>query len=173
MARLDPLSMAELLNLQGKCQPLRAKPAHFVSHLPIPTSIEEPTPQFTTQVVIDLNVRRNQPQCSNFAFKVRASKNLRSSCRSRGERCLGANGNSSYIFSTVKYTVIIKYSKVWKWCRTFSANFFDSNVRHQACLRSICVEHSGQLPPGGKRTTKDIYGATRFCDSSGNGQNNP
>jgi len=26
--------MAELLNLQGKCQPLRAKPAHFVSHLP-------------------------------------------------------------------------------------------------------------------------------------------
>jgi len=25
--------MAELLNLQGKCQPLRAKPAHFVSHL--------------------------------------------------------------------------------------------------------------------------------------------
>jgi len=97
-------------------------------------------------MVIDLNVRRNQPRCSNFAFKVRASKNLRSSCRSRGERCLGANGNSSYIFSTVKYTVIIKYSKVWKWCRTFSANFFDSNVRHQACLRSICVEHSGQLP---------------------------
>jgi len=34
VARLDPLSMAELLNLQGKCQPLRAKPAHFVSHLP-------------------------------------------------------------------------------------------------------------------------------------------
>jgi DNA helicase-2/ATP-dependent DNA helicase PcrA len=27
--------MAELLNLQGTCQPLRAKPAHFVSHLPI------------------------------------------------------------------------------------------------------------------------------------------
>ncbi len=87
-------------------------------------------------MVIDLNVRRNQPRCSNFAFKVRSSKNLRSSCRSRGERCLGANGNSSYIFSTVKYTVIIKYSTVWKWCRTFSANFFDPNVRHQACLRS-------------------------------------
>jgi hypothetical protein len=26
--------MAELLNLQGKCPPLRAKTAHFVSHLP-------------------------------------------------------------------------------------------------------------------------------------------
>ena len=34
VARLDPLSMAELLTLQGTCQPLRAKPAHFVSHLP-------------------------------------------------------------------------------------------------------------------------------------------
>ncbi len=104
------------------------------------------TTSFRRLLVIDLNVRRNQPQCSNFAFKVRASKNLRGSCRSRGGGCQGTNGNSSYIFSTEKYTVIIKYSKVWKWCRTFSANFFDPNVRHQACLRSICVEPSGQLP---------------------------
>src|SRR5437763_17221941 len=68
------------------------------------------------------------------------------SCRSRGGRCQGTNGNSSYIFSTEKCTFIIKYSKVWKWCRTFSANFFDLNVRHLTCLRSFCVEHSGQLP---------------------------
>src|SRR5258708_32994821 len=97
-------------------------------------------------VVIDLKVRRNQPQSSNFALKVRSSQNLRGSCRSRGGRCRGTNGNSSYIFSAEKCAVIIKYSKVWKWCRTFSANFFDLKVRHQACLRSFCVEPSGQLP---------------------------
>src|SRR5436190_23415138 len=60
--------------------------------------------------------------------------------------CRGTNGNSSYIFSAEKCTFIIKYSKVWKWCRTFSANYFDLNVRHLTCLRSFCVEHSGQLP---------------------------
>ncbi len=105
--------------------------------------------QFTNTVnklVIDLKVRRNQPKRSNVAFKVRTSQNLRSSCRSRGGRCQGTNGNSSYIFSTEKYTIVIKYSQVWKWCRTFSAHFFDLNVRHQACLRSICVDPSGQLP---------------------------
>ena len=81
-------------------------------------------------LVNDLKVRRNQPQSSNFAFKVRASKNLRGLCRSRGGRCQGTNGNSSYIFSAEKCTFIIKYSKVWKWCRTFSANSFDLKVRH-------------------------------------------
>jgi hypothetical protein len=105
------------------------------------------TRSLTSQyLVIDLKVRQDRPQGSNFAFKVRSSKNLRGSCRSRGGRCRGTNGNSSYIFSAEKCAVIIKYSKVWKWCRTFSANFFDLNVRHQACLRSFCVEHSGQLP---------------------------
>ncbi len=28
----------------------------------------------------------------------------------------------------------------------------DLNVRHQTCLRSFCVEHSGQLPNAGKFT---------------------
>ena len=108
--------------------------------------------QFTSKsnLVIDLNIRRNQPQCSNFAFKVQTSKNLCGLCGSRGGRCQGANGNSSHIFSAAKYIFIIKYSKAWRWCRTFSAHFFDPNVRHQACLRSICVEHSGQLPQPGK-----------------------
>ena len=102
-------------------------------------------PQF---VVIDLNVRRNQPQCSNFALNIRTRQSHCGSCRSKGGRCQGTNGNSSYIFSAEKCTFIIKYSKAWKWCRTFSANFFDLNVRHQTCLRSFCVEHSGQLPDG-------------------------
>ena len=66
--------------------------------------------------------------------------------RSQRGRCRGTDGNSPYIFSAEKCTFIIKYSKVWKWCRTFSANFFDLNVRHLTCLRSFCVEHSGQLP---------------------------
>src|SRR5205085_222774 len=99
-----------------------------------------------SQMVIDLNVRRNQPQCSNFALNIRTRQNHCGSCRSRGGRCRGTNGNSSYIFSAEKCTFIIKYSKAWKWCRTFSANFFDLNVRHLTCLRSFCVEHSGQLP---------------------------
>src|SRR5437764_3606515 len=97
-------------------------------------------------VVIDLNVRRNQPQSSNFAVNIRTRQSHCGSCRYKGGRCRGTNGNSSYIFSAEKCTFIIKYSKVWKWCRTFSANFFDLNVRHLTCLRSFCVEHSGQLP---------------------------
>ncbi len=97
-------------------------------------------------LVIDLNVRRNQPQCSNFALNIRTRQSHCGSCRSKGGRCRGTNGNSSYIFSAEKCTFIIKYSKAWKWCRTFSANFFDLNVRHLTCLRSFCVEHSGQLP---------------------------
>src|SRR6266566_3863221 len=109
-------------------------------HAQIPSNIE---PNYQ----IDLNVRRNQPQCSNFALNIRTRQSHCGSCRSKGGRCRGTNGNSSYIFSAEKCTFIIKYSKAWKWCRTFSANFFDLNVRHQTCLRSFCVEHSGQLPP--------------------------
>ena len=97
-------------------------------------------------VVIDLNVRRNQPQCSNVALNIRTRQSHCGSCRSKDGMCQGTNGNSSYIFSAEKCTFIIKYSKVWKWCRTFSANFFDLNVRHLTCLRSFCVELSGQLP---------------------------
>src|SRR6266567_4676127 len=101
---------------------------------------------YKTVVVIDLNVRRNQPQCSNFALNVRTHQSHCDSCRSKGGRCQGTDGNSPYIFSAEKCTFIIKYSKVWKWCRTFNANFFDLNVRHLTWLRSFCVEHSGQLP---------------------------
>src|SRR6266581_4837871 len=97
-------------------------------------------------LVIDLNVRRNQPQCSNCALNIRTRQSHGGSCRSKGGRCRGTNGNSSYLFSAEKCTFIIKYSKAWKWCRTFSANLFDLNVRHLTCLRSFCVEHSGQLP---------------------------
>src|SRR2546423_4591405 len=97
-------------------------------------------------MVIDLNVRRNQPQCSNFALNIRTRQSHCGSCRSKGGRCRGTNRNLSYIFSAEKCTFIIKYSKAWKWCRTFSANFFDLNVRHLTCLRSFCVEHSDQLP---------------------------
>ena len=128
-----------MLTIEGNVSRLRARSAHFVSHLP-----------FTLQLlVIDLNVRRNQPQCSNFALNIRTRQSHCGSCRSKGGRCRGTNGNSSYIFSAEKCTFIIKYSKVWKWCRTFSANFFDLNVRHLTCLRSFCVEHSGQLPSQG------------------------
>jgi len=81
-------------------------------------------------MVIDLNVRRNQPQCSNFALNVRTHQSHCDSCRSKGGRCQGTDGNSPYIFSAEKCTFIIKYSKVWKWCRTFNAIFFDLNVRH-------------------------------------------
>jgi hypothetical protein len=80
------------------------------------------------------------------AFKARSSQNLRGSCRSRGGRCQGTNGNSSYTFSAEKWSVLIKCSRVWKWCRTFSAKFFDLKVRHLTCLRSFCVEPSGHLP---------------------------
>jgi hypothetical protein len=104
------------------------------------------------KVVIDLKVRRNQPQCSNFALNIRTRQSHYGSCRSKGGRCRRTNGNSSYIFSAEKYAFIIKYSKAWKWCRTFSANFFDLNVRHLTCLRSFCVEHSGHLPKGMEKT---------------------
>src|SRR5260370_22174218 len=109
-------------------------------------SAQLPLP-FTLQLlVIDLNVRRNQPQCSIFALNIRIRQSHCGSCRSKGGRCRGTNGNSSYIFSSEKCAFIIKYSKAWKWCRTFSASFFYLNVLHLTCLRSFCVEHSGQLP---------------------------
>ena len=96
-------------------------------------------------MVIDLNVRRNQPQCSNFAFKVRSSKNLRSSCRSRGERCLGANGNSSYIFSTVKYTVIKKPLKcgngVEHSAQIFLTRMFDTRLAYAQFASNIQVNY--------------------------------
>ena len=135
---VPPIRLLDWSNLEGKIRTLRL----IWSNLQVNYHLAP----FWWIMVIDLNVRRNSLQCSNFAFKVRASKNLRSSCHSRGGRCRETNGNSSYIFSAEKCTVIIKYSKVWKWCRTFDANFFDLNVRHQTCLRSFCVEHSGQLP---------------------------
>src|SRR6266566_4756869 len=81
-------------------------------HAQIPSNIE---PNYQ----IDLNVRRNQPQCSNFALNIRTRQSHCGSCRSKGGRCRGTNGNSSYIFSAEKCTFIIKYSKAWKWCRTF------------------------------------------------------
>ena len=102
--------------------------------------------QWGEWMVIDLNVRQNQPQCSNFALNVRTHQSHCGSCRSKGGRCRETDGNSPYIFSAEKCTFIIKYSKVWKCCRTFNANFFDLNVRHLTCLRLFCVEHSGQLP---------------------------
>src|SRR5438477_982620 len=122
--------------LQCKLPPFSAKSVHPSVNLP-PVAMA---------LVINLNVRRNQPQCSNFALNIRTRQSHCDSCRSKDGRCRGTNGNSSYIFSAEKCTFIIKYSKAWKWCRTFSANFFDLNVRHLTCLRSFCVEHSGQLP---------------------------
>jgi hypothetical protein len=101
-----PASSWSIPMLQIKFLPFGAKLVHPLVNLP----------PAADDLVIDLNVRRNSLQCSNFAFKVRASKNLRGSCHSRGGRCRGTNGNSSYIFSAEKCTVIITYSKVWK-CR--------------------------------------------------------
>src|SRR2546421_10710687 len=115
--------------------------------LPLFTTFSDETLDVERFVVIDLKVRPNQPQWSNVAFKVRASQNLRGSCRSRGGRCQGTNGNSSYIFSTEKYTVIIKYSKVWKWCRTLSANFltrmFDTRLAYAQFASNIRVNYQG------------------------------
>ena len=125
----------------------RFPPFALISH----PSVQKPSTlqliyHFAHELVNDLKVRRNHPQCLNVVFKVRTSQNPRGSCRSRGGRCQGTHGNSSYIFSNEEYTGVIKYAQVWKWRRTLGAYFFDPNVRHQACLRSVCVEHSGQLP---------------------------
>src|SRR5205814_9157651 len=128
-----------------------------ISHIsPQKRSKFGPISHIGSRLVNWLNVRRNQPQCSNFALNIRTRQSHCGSCRSKGGRCRGTNGNSSYIFSAEKCTFIIKYSKAWKWCRTFSANFFDLNVRHQTCLRSFCVEHSGQLPLVARRCIRQV-----------------
>jgi hypothetical protein len=144
----DLLPMAVLLTIRGKCSCLRAKSAHVVGHLP-------PSPAVRC-VVNDLNVRRNRPQRSNFALKIRPTDNLPDSCRSRDRSCLGANGNSPYLFSAEKYPCITKYSQVWKSCRTLGAHLltrmfdiglayaqFASNIRgiYQCDLFSV---YSGQ-----------------------------
>src|SRR5205807_7683711 len=91
-------------------------------HAQIPSNIE---PNYQPrQVVIDPNVRRNQPQCSNVALNIRPRQSHCGSCRSTGGRCRGTNGNLSYIFSAEKCTFITKCAKALKWCRTSRANFF-------------------------------------------------
>jgi len=50
------------------------------------------------QLVNDLKVRRNQPQWSNFAFKVRSSQSHCGSYRSRRGRCQATDGDPYCIF---------------------------------------------------------------------------
>src|SRR5256886_16428566 len=75
-------------------------------------------------MVIDLNVRRNQPQCSNFALNIRTRQSHCGSCRSKGGRFQGKNGKSSYNFFAEKCTFFIKYFKRLKWCRKFLPKIF-------------------------------------------------
>ena len=128
-------SATELTNLHGM-QPdvardeeaARQRFPPVASHSPpsvqTPSSLRSHYHGCDRLLVIDLNVQRNQPQSSNVAFQGRASKKLPGSCPSRGGRCQGTHGNSSYIFSAEKSTVSIKYSKVWKWYRTAHAHIF-------------------------------------------------
>src|SRR6266487_576308 len=60
------------------------------------------------QLVNDLKVRRNQPQGSNLAFKVRSRQSLCGSSRSRSGICQGTNGNLYGIFSLEKSSVVMK-----------------------------------------------------------------
>ena len=77
-----------MLTIEGNVPRLRARSAHFVSHLP--------TVQATGNLLVNaLKVRRNRPQRSNFAFKVR----LRAGGQLPNERCFrvylaGGDGNS-------------------------------------------------------------------------------
>src|SRR5215469_6637636 len=48
-----------------------------------------------------------------------------------------------------KASVLMKWAREWKSCRTFVHERFDLKVRHMTCPRSFCVEPSGHLPPGG------------------------
>src|SRR2546425_6943257 len=89
---LFPGTFLPVLMIGGKCSCLRAKAAHFSGHLLVP---------WYWLVVIDLKVRRNQPQCSNFALNIRTRQSHCGSCRSKGGRCRGTNGNSARIFSSV------------------------------------------------------------------------
>ncbi len=85
----------------GKCSCLRAKAANPSGHLPPAKKC----------MVNDLKVRRNQPQGSNLAFKVRSRQSLCGSSRSRSGRCQGTNGNLSGIFSLEKSSVVMCMSQ--------------------------------------------------------------
>ena len=59
--RLVQETRVPVLKIEGNFSRLRARPAHFVGHLPVGPGV----------LVNDLKVRQNRPQGSNFAFKVR------------------------------------------------------------------------------------------------------
>jgi len=87
--------MVVLLTFQGKNQPLRAKSAQHSGKLP----------QTKGHLVNDLKVRPNQPQGSNFAFKVRSSKKLHGWNRFWSRTFDVKDENLYYVSSSEKYPV--------------------------------------------------------------------
>src|SRR5260370_31863188 len=103
--------MVVMLTFQGKNQPLRAKSAQHSGKLP----------QTKGHLVNDLKVRPNQPQGSNFAFKVRSSKKLHGWNRFWSRTFDVKDENLYYFSSPKKYHVALIDTSHWKCCQTFRA----------------------------------------------------
>jgi hypothetical protein len=96
-------------------------------------------PATPKKVVIGLNVRRNQPQSSNFGLKVRSSNEpSRLYCSGSG-RYEAKNGNLYCVFSTEKYFVIRKRGRHVEVVSKFHPKKFGVNVRRKGPESSICV----------------------------------
>ena len=119
--------MAVLLTIQGKCAGLRAKSAHISSHLP------------TMLLVNDLKVRPNQPEGSNFAFKVRSRQKPHGWSRFWSRGFDVRDENLCHLFSPEKCPVVMKRSRTLEMVSNLQRNTFDLKVRHRDSQSSIFV----------------------------------
>src|SRR5256714_7767624 len=83
-------------------------------------------------LVNDVKVRRNQPQCSNFAFKVRSSQSHSGSYRSQRGRCQATGGNLYCIFCLKN--------------DMYSKNESERGNGVELSAKKICAESSTQWP---------------------------
>ena len=100
-------------------------------------------------VVIALKVRRNSPQCSNLAFKVRSIQKSHGWNRFWSRTLDVKDENLCYLFSSEKCPIAWKEVGHWKWCRTFSAKNLPWMFDAMALNPVFSFDVSAQLPATG------------------------
>src|SRR5712691_1467791 len=112
-------------------------------------------------VVNDLKVRPNQPEGSNFAFKVRSRQKPHGWIRSWSRGFDVRDENLCHLFSPEKCPVVMKRSRTLEMVSNLQRNTFDLKVRHRGSQSSIFVrtfrsfttrrrchmDHSKKKPP--------------------------
>ena len=90
-------------------------------------------------VVIALKVRRNSPQCSNLAFKVRSIQKSHGWNRFWSRTLDVKDENLCYLFSSEKMSCCMKRSRTLEMVSNLQRKKFALNVRRDGPHPSICV----------------------------------